>query len=178
MAHGLNLRNARAVLALAASLALAGTITLPSAVRAQAPAAADFMPLHEPLERYRQAEVTIASGARTHAFRTWMADTPARREQGLMWIRELDPDRAMLFVFDQPQPVSFWMKNTYVSLDLLFVAPDGRIIRIAENARPQSLAPIDSMGIVLGVLEVRGGTAKRLGLHPGDRLRHPAFAAR
>lgn len=136
------------------------------------------MPLHEPLERYEQAQVVIESGARRHAFRTWIANTPERREQGLMWIRSLPADRGMLFIFDRPQPVSFWMKNTYVSLDLMFVAPDGRIIRIAENAEPLSLRNIDSMGVVLGVFEVRGGTAQRLGIAPGDRLRHPAFAGR
>jgi uncharacterized membrane protein (UPF0127 family) len=136
------------------------------------------MPLHEPLDRFAQSALTIDSGGRSHAFRIWLADTPPRREQGLMWIRSLPADRGMLFVFERPQPVSFWMKNTFVPLDLLFVAPDGRVIRIAENARPQTLDAIDSMGVVLGVLELKGGTAKRLGLKPGDRLKHPAFAAR
>ena len=120
----------------------------------------------------------IESGTRRHPFRAWIADTPERREQGLMWIRSLPADRGMLFIFDRPQPVSFWMKNTYVSLDLMFVAPDGRIIRVAENAEPLSLRGIDSMGVVLGVFEVRGGTAKKLGIAAGDRLRHPAFAGR
>jgi uncharacterized membrane protein (UPF0127 family) len=149
-------------------------------VRADAPPRADagFMPLHEPLERYEQADVKVDSGGRTHAFRVWMADTPARREQGLMWIRSLPADRGMLFVFDEPQPVSFWMKNTYIPLDMLFVAPDGRIIRIAENAKPLTLETVDSLGVVLGVLELKGGTARRLGLKPGDRLRHPAFGRR
>jgi uncharacterized membrane protein (UPF0127 family) len=142
------------------------------------PAGAGFMPLREPLERFPQADVRVVSGAKTHAFRVWVADTPARREQGLMWVRSLPADRGMLFVFDAPQPASFWMKNTYVALDLLFVAPDGRIVRVAENAQPESTALIDSMGIVLGVLELRGGTARRLGIAAGDRLLHPAFAAR
>jgi uncharacterized membrane protein (UPF0127 family) len=152
---------------------LAGPLSAP-ATAADAP----FMPLHEPLDRYPQQDVTIRSGAKQHAFRIWLADTPERREQGLMWIRTLPADRGMLFVFEQPQPVSFWMKNTYVALDLLFVAPDGRIIRIAENAQPHSLRNIDSMGVVRGVLEIRGGTSRKLGLKAGDRLVHPAFDGR
>lgn len=160
---------------LAAALQVASSAIAP--VRADTPAA-NFMPLHEPLERYPQSDVKVLSGAKTHSFRVWIADTPARREQGLMWIRSLPPDRGMLFVFERPQPMSFWMKNTYVPLDLLFVAPDGRVIRVAENAKPQSLENIDSLGIALGVLELKGGTARRLGLKTGDRLQHPAFAGR
>lgn len=121
--------------------------------------------------------MAVQSGTRRHTFQAWIADTPERREQGLMWVRQLPANRGMLFIFDRPQPVSFWMKNTYVTLDLIFVAPDGRIIRVAENAAPQSLQNIDSMGVVRGVLEVRGGTARRLGIKPGDRLLHPAFVA-
>jgi uncharacterized membrane protein (UPF0127 family) len=160
-------------LLLAAALPFAPPAVAPA--RADAPAAS-FMPLHEPLDRYVQSDVKIVSGTKVHSFRVWLADTPARREQGLMWIRSLPADRGMLFVFERPQPLSFWMKNTYVPLDLLFVAPDGRVIRIAENAKPQSLETIDSLGIALGVLELKGGTAKRLGLKTGDRLQHPAFA--
>lgn len=161
--------------AFAVFVSFASALVAIPAARADAPS---FLPLHEPLERFTQSRLTIDSGGKSHAFRVWIADTPARREQGLMWIRSLPADRGMLFVFERPQPLSFWMKNTFVSLDLLFVAPDGRVIRIAENAKPQTLDTIDSMGVALGVLELKGGTAKRLGLKPGDRLNHPAFAAR
>jgi uncharacterized protein len=167
-----------AALTLASLLALALVAPLVPAAAAQPAADAPFMPLHEPLERYPQQDVTVRSGTRQHTFRIWLADTPERREQGLMWVRSLQPDRGMLFVFEQPQPVSFWMKNTYVSLDLLFVAPDGRIIRIAENAEPLSPRKIDSMGVVRGVLEIPGGRSRQLGLKAGDRLLHPAFAGR
>ncbi|MFO0333535.1 MAG: DUF192 domain-containing protein [Pseudomonadota bacterium] len=134
--------------------------------------------LREPLERFPQSRVVVDTGGRSHAFQVWVADTEPRRAQGLMWVRELPADRGMLFVFDRPQAMSFWMKNTFVPLDLLFVAPDGRIIRIAADAKPHSLAPIDSMGVALGVLEVRAGTAQRLGIRAGHRLRHPAFERR
>jgi uncharacterized membrane protein (UPF0127 family) len=106
-----------------------------------------------------------------------MATTEARREQGLMYVRHLAPDRGMLFVFEYPQVLNFWMKNTRIPLDLLFIAADGRVVRIAENAEPESLATISSMGPSLGVLELAGGSAARLGLKPGIRIVHPAFHA-
>ena len=81
----------------------------------------------------------------------------------------------MLFVFEYPQLLNFWMKNTKIPLDLLFIAANGQVIRIAENAEPESLATISSMGAALGVLEVAGGTARKLGLQPGVRVRHAAF---
>lgn len=160
------------------------------AARAESPAAAkqhsakqdsakqESAPPREPLDRWPQSMLGIRSGDRVHRFRVWIADTFLRREQGLMWVKQLPPDRGMLFVFEQPQLASFWMKNTYIPLDLLFVAPDGRVIRIAENATPHSLDTIDSMGYVTGVLELAGGTAKRLSLRSGDTVLHPAFGRR
>lgn len=169
---------ARAAPRLALATLLACAVLLAAPAPARADSARDDARLHAPLDALPQSTVSIESGGRSHAFRIWLAATPESREQGLMWIRKLAPDRGMLFLFDAPQLVSFWMKNTYISLDLLFVAPDGRVIRIAEHAKPLSLETIDSMGTVRGVLEVRAGTARRLGLKPGDRLVHPAFAAR
>ena len=92
-----------------------------------------------------------------------------------MYVKSLAPAHGMLFLFDAPQLASFWMKNTLIPLDLLFIAPDGRIIRVAANATPLSVATIDSMGVVSGVLEVAGGTSARLGIKAGDRIRYPAF---
>jgi uncharacterized membrane protein (UPF0127 family) len=161
--------------ALAAPLARADAPPAQSAAPAAAPAIA---PLHEPLERWPQSALGVRSGGKVHRFQVWIADTYARREQGLMWVKQLPPDRGMLFLFEQPQLASFWMKNTYVPLDILFVAPDGRVIRIAENAKPQSLDAISSLGYVTGVLELAGGTAKKLALRAGDVVVHPAFARR
>lgn len=160
---------------------LAAAFAVPyGTVRAESPPAAkqEPAPLREPLDRWPQSTLGIRSGDRVHRFRVWIADTFLRREQGLMWVKQLPPDRGMLFVFEQPQLASFWMKNTFVPLDLLFVAPDGRVIRIAENARPHSLDTIDSMGYVTGVLELPGGTAQRLSLRSGDTVLHPAFGRR
>lgn len=180
-ARAFALPRARRGAAVALSLALGAWLAAAALVAAPPAHAADgttHESLKEPLERFPQARVLIDTGGRTHAFQVWIADTPPRRAQGLMWVRELPADRGMLFVFERPEPMSFWMKNTFIPLDLLFVAPDGRIIRIAENAKPLSLAPIDSMGVARGVLELAGGTARRLGIRAGHRLRHPAFAPR
>jgi uncharacterized membrane protein (UPF0127 family) len=135
-------------------------------------------PPPEPLEHFPSGTLSVESGGRSHPFTVWIADTEPRHNQGLMWVKSLPPTRGMLFLFDAPQVTSFWMKNTLIPLDLLFIAPNGRIIRIAENATPLSEATIDSMGLITGVLEVAGGTSRRLGFKAGDRVRHPAFAGR
>ena len=115
-----------------------------------------------------------ASGG-THAIAVWIAESPAHREQGLMFVRSLAPDTGMLFIFPATQYVSMWMKNTYVALDMLFVDRTGRIVNIAENAKPLTLDAINSAAPVLAVLELPAGTVKRFGLRPGDRLHGPAF---
>lgn len=170
-----------ALVALLAALAVAAVATPAAAdgpLRAPAAPGQSAEPPPEPLSAWPQATLAIATKDREHAFRVWVADTPARRTQGLMHVRELAADRGMLFLFDGPQLASFWMKNTYVPLDLLFVAADGRIIRIAENATPHSLDLISSMGPVVGVVELRGGTARRLGIATGDRVRVAASTKR
>jgi uncharacterized membrane protein (UPF0127 family) len=139
------------------------------------PAAHAADPAPEPLERFPVADLAVESAGRAHPFKVWIAATEPRRNQGLMYVPSLPATRGMLFLFDAPQVAAFWMKNTLIPLDLLFIAPDGRIIRIAENATPLSEATINSMGTVLGVLEVAGGTSRRLGFKAGDRVRYPTF---
>lgn len=129
----------------------------------------------EPLEAFPQAEVAIESGGHRHAFRVWVADTPERRSQGLMFVKSLDAGRGMLFLFEMPQFAAFWMKDTPVSLDMLFIAPDGRITNIGERTQPFSTLPVESDRPVVAVLEVVAGTAARLGIRPGDRVVHPAL---
>jgi hypothetical protein len=85
-----------------------------------------------------------------------------------MFVRELPPDRGMLFLFDRPEKAAFWMKDTYLSLDLVFIDPTGVVVNIAPAARPFSLDPIPSQGPVIAVLEVIAGTASRIDLAPGD----------
>ena len=121
--------------------------------------------------------IATASGAR-HTFMVEVARTDAERAQGLMFRRTLAPDRGMLFDFKRVEPVSMWMQNTYVSLDMLFIRPDGSIARVAANAEPLSTRTIPSGEPVLAVLEVVAGTAARLGIRAGDRVEHALFKAR
>ncbi|HEY4983167.1 MAG TPA: DUF192 domain-containing protein [Pseudolabrys sp.] len=120
----------------------------------------------------------IASKTGVHAFSVEMAVNDAERAKGLMYRKELPEGRGMLFDFQREQEVSFWMQNTYISLDMLFIRGDGRILRIAENTEPLSTRIISSGGPVRAVLEVIGGTARKLGLAPGDRVAHPIFNSR
>lgn len=137
-------------------------------------ACAQATPWPEPLDRFPQSSVEIVSGEARHRFEVWVADTPARQVQGLMYVQRLDPDRGMLFIYGEPRYVSYWMGNTYVSLDLLFVGADGRILNIIERATPLSAEPLLSMGPAAMVLEVLAGTSERLGIKAGDRVVHPA----
>jgi uncharacterized protein len=119
--------------------------------------------------------LTIAGASGRHAFQVEVARNDAERAQGLMYRRSLAPDRGMLFDFARVQPISMWMQNTYIPLDMIFIRPDGTIARIAANAEPLSTRTIPSGEPVLAVLELNGGTAARLGVKPGDRVEHPLF---
>ena len=113
-------------------------------------------------------EIITATGP--HRFAVEVADTSATRERGLMFRRRLGANRGMLFAFGAPQKVSFWMKNTLIPLDMLFVA-DGTIVSIARNAAPLSETPIPSGAPVTDVVELRGGRAAEIGAAPGDQVR-------
>jgi uncharacterized protein len=103
-----------------------------------------------------------------HHFDVWIADTPARQEQGLMFVRDLPASQGMLFPQAPPRNMSMWMKNTYVELDMVFVGVKGTIVRIIEHAKPLSLETLESGQPIAAVLEIRGGEAAKLGLHAGD----------
>jgi uncharacterized protein len=121
-------------------------------------------------------EITTKNGV--HVFAVEMAVTPEQQAKGLMFRRELPEGQGMLFDFGHEQPTSFWMKNTYIPLDMIFIRGDGRIAKIAENTVPLSEALVPSGGPVRAVLEVIGGTAKKLGIAPGDRVSHAIFRGR
>jgi len=108
-------------------------------------------------------------------FNVAVADDEAEREKGLMWRSVLDEHEGMLFDFHRAEPVAFWMKNTLIPLDMIFIGADGRIVNIAENTRPYSLDPVPSAGPVLAVLEIGGGLSAEMGIKPGDRVRHRIF---
>ncbi len=128
-------------------------------------------------QAFEPLTILTASGQR-HAFQVEVARNDADRAQGLMYRRSMAPDRGMLFDFARVEPVSMWMQNTYISLDMFFIRPDGTIARIAENTEPLSTRTISSGEPVLGVLELVAGSAKRLGVQPGDRVQHPMFKPR
>ena len=122
--------------------------------------------------------IEIVSKTGVHTFAVELAVTPEEQARGLMFRRELPEGQGMLFDFQREQPATFWMKNTYVSLDMIFIRADGRILRIAENTVPLSEALVPSGGPVRAVLEVVAGTARKLGIAPGDRVAHPIFSER
>jgi uncharacterized protein len=126
--------------------------------------AASFAPL----------EIVTKSGVQV--FSVEMATTEEEKTTGLMYRKELADGKGMLFDFSPEQQVSMWMKNTYISLDMIFIRADGRILRIAENTEPLSTRIISSGGLAKGVLEVIAGTAQKYGIQPGDRVAHPLFA--
>ena len=109
-------------------------------------------------------------------FTVEMAETPGQQSTGLMFRTAMASDRGMLFTYKKPQTVSMWMKNTYIPLDMIFIAGDGTVHHIVRNTVPQSLKTIDSNGSVTAVLELNAGTADRIGLKPGDKVVHPHFA--
>lgn len=121
-------------------------------------------------------EIVTKSGV--HVFSVEVAKTEEQRRTGLMYRKELPDGRGMLFDFSPEQNVSMWMKNTFISLDMIFIGSDGRILRIAENTVPQSEKIIPSGGPAKGVLEVIAGTAQKYGIKPGDRVAHPLFGTR
>lgn len=121
-------------------------------------------------------EIITKSGVQV--FSVELATTEEEKTTGLMYRKELAEGKGMLFDFSPAQEVSMWMKNTYVSLDMIFIRPDGRILRIAENTEPLSTKIIPSRGLAKGVLEVVAGTAKKFGIEPGDRVAHPLFNGR
>ncbi|WP_127142762.1 DUF192 domain-containing protein [Pelagibacterium montanilacus] len=117
--------------------------------------------------------VLIHSGTGTHSFAVEIADTNDTRAQGLMYREELAPDAGMLFDFQEERPVSFWMENTYIPLDMLFIRANGEIARIHENARPLDRTGIPSGEPVRFVLEIPGGRSSELGIAAGDLMEHP-----
>jgi uncharacterized protein len=124
-----------------------------------------------------QQTLEIASKSGVHVFSVELADNDAERAKGLMYRKGLPEGQGMLFDFHRDQDVSFWMQNTYISLDMIFIRGDGSILRIAENTEPLSTRLIPSGGPVRAVLEVIGGTTRKLGIAPGDRVASPIFGA-
>jgi uncharacterized membrane protein (UPF0127 family) len=119
--------------------------------------------------------VTIDTGGRQLAFRVEVAVTPSEHERGLMYRQRLDADAGMLFVFEAPRPQVFWMKNTYIPLDMLFIGADRRIVGIVENAVPETETPRQVGAPSQYVLEIGGGLSGRLGIRSGQQVEFRAI---
>jgi uncharacterized membrane protein (UPF0127 family) len=125
----------------------------------------------EPLSAFPQSVLAIRSLAgHVTNFKVWIADTPSRDEQGLMYVKSLDEHAGMLFVFPDLQRVSMWMKNTYVSLDMVFIDASGHVDYIAPRATPLSLDIISAPRPERAVLELKGGDCDAFGIHTGDQV--------
>ncbi len=148
-----------------AGLAVAAMIVLGAAVIGEVRAAS-----------FQTLEIATKSGVQI--FTVEIATTAEEKETGLMHRKELADGKGMLFDFSPEQQISMWMKNTYISLDMIFIRADGRISRIAESTEPLSTKIISSGGLARGVLEVPAGTAQKYGIAPGDRVAHPLFNRR
>lgn len=125
--------------------------------------------------KYDRSSLVIVTAAREIKFDVEMALTEPQREHGLMFRKSLGPYEGMLFDFYREQPVSFWMKNTLIPLDMVFIAGDGTIRHVHANAKPLSTDTIPSEYPVRAVLEINGGTAGLLGIKPGDKVKHQIF---
>jgi uncharacterized membrane protein (UPF0127 family) len=136
------------------------------------PPASSFQPAQ--LRGFPRSTLTIQRSNGRDTFQIWIADTPAQQQQGLMWVQQLPADHGMLFVLTAPRPMSMWMKNTYVPLDMLFVDARGRITHIAHKTTPLSEEIISSNGDVAGVVEILAGEAARRGIAVGDHIQDAA----
>lgn len=149
-------------------------------VAPQAPAAAPNAPAKASVGAVGEAPTgfevleAVTPSGRTRFF-VEIADNDAERERGLMFRKSLAPERGMLFDFHTPREVAFWMRNTLIPLDIIYIRPDGTVLSIARNATPLSEVPIPSGGPTLGVLELAGGRSAEIGLMPGDRIEHRIF---
>lgn len=142
------------------SLAVYGNVMSPAD-------SADSQVVRLPLTQVR----IVRSGTSPLVLNLERADTPETRARGLMFRETLDPEEGMLFVFPHPEAVSFWMKNTLIPLDILYIDAGKQIVRIAENATPLSLEAIPSGVSAQYAIEIAGGRAKRDAIHVGDRVK-------
>jgi len=171
-ASAARLRFALRLALMAPSLAGLGMLGLASS-SSPAIGQVQLQPQAQPLE-----PLTVVTASGRHVFQVEVMRTPEQRARGLMFRRFMPADRGMLFDFEQTAPVSMWMQNTYIPLDMVFIRADGTVARIAEQTEPLSTRTIPSGEPVLSVLEVNGGVAARIGLKPGDRIEHPLFRPR
>lgn len=163
------MRFPRAICLMAIALAACSSNTSGSAAASPSPAESAQAAVH-PGSGLPVIPLTVQSGDTVHEFRVELARSPAEQAKGLMFRTAMGPDEGMIFPMSPPRVASFWMRNTVIPLDLLFVAPDGKVINIAANAVPYDESQLKAEGITGAVLELNGGRAAELGIKPGDRV--------
>jgi len=134
------------------------------------PSASNAVELSQSPAGLEQVSLTVTSSAGKHRFTVEVAKTSEEQAMGLMYRNKLAPDRGMIFPFDPPRDASFWMRNTLIPLDMIFVRADGSIANIAANTVPYSEEPVRSDGPVAAVLEIAGGRSAELGIKSGDKV--------
>jgi uncharacterized membrane protein (UPF0127 family) len=140
-----------------------------SAQGAATAAPAEQLSVH-PVSGLTVVPLTVTTASGPHVFKVEVAATPAEQERGLMFRTAMGADEGMIFPMNPPRPSAFWMKNTVIPLDIIFIGADHKVLNIAANAVPYDLSPLPSDGAAAGVLELNGGRAAQIGLKPGDTV--------
>jgi uncharacterized membrane protein (UPF0127 family) len=164
--HQLFVRPAALALALAVVAAAPAMAQIPR----QDPDACRGQPEIKPLE-----PLQLRTDKGPLSFLVEVADSDVEREYGLMCRKAMAPDRGMLFIFPRAEQQAFWMRNTLIPLDIIYIGADGKVVSITRNARPLDESPLPSAGPARFVLELAGGRAAQIGLLPGDRVLHRAM---
>lgn len=136
---------------------------------ASAPAATASLPVH-PISGLTVVPLTVTTTTGVHVFKVEVASTFSEQERGLMFRDAMGEDEGMIFPMDPPRPSAFWMKNTVIPLDIIFIGADHKVLNVAANAVPYDLRPLPSVGAAAAVLELIGGRAAALGIQPGDTV--------
>ncbi len=127
-------------------------------------------PAVHPVSGLAMIPVTVTSAGKAHVFRSELARTGPEQAKGLMFRTQIGDDEGMIFVRNPPDYASFWMRNTVIPLDIIFVGLDHKIMNIAANAVPYDETPLPAAGLTSAVFEINGGLAAKLGIKPGDKV--------
>lgn len=152
------------------SLALAAAACSPQTAEAERAPATPAAPAVHPESGLEIIPLTVDVAGKRHSFRVEVARTPAQQEKGLMFRKAMGADEGMLFPYAQPRILSFWMRNTVLPLDIIYVGPDGKVVNVIANAEPYSEKPLWSSAPASAVLELNAGRAAQLGIGPGTTV--------
>ncbi|MEO0030585.1 MAG: hypothetical protein RIS94_343 [Pseudomonadota bacterium] len=154
---------------LAASLSTLACSPVSADAGKAAPVAAASPALH-PVSGLAVVPLTVTTASGAHAFRVEVAASPGEQERGLMFRTAMGADEGMIFPMDPPRRTAFWMRNTVIGLDIIFIGADHKVLNVAANAIPYDETPLPSAGAAAGVLELNAGRAAQIGIQPGDKV--------